>query len=54
MLKFNEVIEIRRLFYRERLSALEIAERMNTDYKTVLKYVDMDSASNMALIQPLL
>ena len=36
MLKFDEVVEIRRLFYRERLSALEIAERVNTDYAVVL------------------
>ena len=45
MLNFDEVVEIRRLFYRERLSVTEIAERMNNDYKTVLKYVDMDDFS---------
>ena len=45
MLKFDEVVEIRRLFYRERLSVSEIAERVNSDYKTVVKYLDMDNFS---------
>jgi len=42
MLKFDKAAEIRRLFHREGLSVPEIAERVNSDYKTVVKYLDMD------------
>ena len=41
MLKFAQIVEIRRLYYKEHLSPSEIASRTRNDYKTVLKYIDM-------------
>lgn len=51
MLKFDKVVEIRKLFYRERLSVPEIAEIVNSDYKTVVKYLDMDDFSQEFKVQ---
>ncbi len=45
MRTFEEIMEMRRLYYQERLSITEIAARTHSDYKTVQKYIDQTNFS---------
>ena len=45
MLTFEEIMEIRRLFFKERLTITEISARTHNDYKTVQKYIDQTNFS---------
>ena len=52
MLKFEDIVEIRRLYYHERLTVTEIAERTRRNYKTVQKYIDQSDFSIIPRISP--